>query len=336
MVKVPKIEARTAIFVIDELRRRGIPTDDLLAEVGLRRADLADPEARVSYAALLRLIERGAALADDSGFGLRLGSSRDLHDGGLIAYVVLNSSTLMDALENLRRYFRVVGEGEEFEIERGGPHVTLRFRETDPRQRGLRHNSDYIAALLVRACRDLTRRRISPLRAEFIHRRPNARIAYADLLGCPVRFDADWDALVWPAETMQLKVVDADDRLLRALQGACRRILGPVPKKQDLVRDVRELIVDRLAKGGASFDDIARELGMSDKTLERRLAERDTSFSKLLDDIRCDLAKRYLVDTDSHLGQLAYLLGYSEPAVLVRAFRRWTGTTPMQFRDRAR
>jgi AraC-like DNA-binding protein len=336
VTKVLKIESRTALFVVDELRRRGIPTDELLHEAGLRRTDLADPESRIPYAAVLGLIERAATVADDPGFGLRLGASRNLRDGGLIAFVVLNSSTLMDALANLTRYFRVVGEGEEFEIERSGRHVTLRFREADPHQRGLRHNSEYLAGLLVRTCRDLARKRISPLRVEFIHRRPNGKIAYADLLGCAVRFDAEWDALVWPAEILQLPVLGADDRLLRVLQNVCRRIIGPVSRKQDVVRDVRELIVDRLTQGGATFDDVARELGMSERTLERRLAKRNTSFSRLLDDIRCDLAKRYLVDTDSHLGQLAYLLGYSEPAVLVRAFRRWTGTTPMQFRDSAR
>lgn len=336
MAKVHRIEARTAIFVIDDLRRRGLAADEVLGEVGLRRTDLADPESLVPHAALLSLIERAAALTGDASFGLRLGASRDLHDGGLLAFVVLNSSTLMEALTNMQRYYRVVGEGEEFEIERGGPHVTLRFRETDPEQRGLRQTSDYIAALLVRACRDLTRKRVSPLRAEFIHGRPNTKVAYTELLGCPARYDAAWDALVWPADIMQLPVVGADDALLRVLKSACRRILGPASRKQDLVREVRELIIDRLAKGRAGFDDIARELNMSSKTLERRLAERDTSFSRLIDDIRGDLAKRYLADTELRLEQIAYLVGYSEPAALVRAFRRWTGTTPIQFRNAQR
>ena len=80
------------------------------------------------------------------------------------------------------------------------------------------------------------------------------------------------------------------------------------------------------------FDLVAAELNMSSKTLERRLADRSTTFSALLDDVRGGLAKRYLTDTDFRLEQIAYLTGYSEPAALVRAFRRWTGTTPMQFR----
>lgn len=75
---------------------------------------------------------------------------------------------------------------------------------------------------------------------------------------------------------------------------------------------------------------------MSSKTLERRLADRDTTFTELTDEIRNGLAKRYLTDTDLRLEQIAYLTGYSEPAALVRAFKRWTGTTPMKFRVKHR
>jgi AraC-like DNA-binding protein len=178
----------------------------------------------------------------------------------------------------------------------------------------------------------MTRTRVSPVRAEFMHGRPNTRVAYADHLGCSVRFHADWDALVYDTSTMDLPVIGADSLLLKVLERACQKILGPTPRKQDVVRDVRKLVIDRLAKGTLQFDAVAAELNMSSKTLERRLAGSGTTFSALLDDIRNALAKRYLSDTDLRLDQIAYLTGYSEPAALVRAFKRWTGTTPMQFK----
>jgi AraC-like DNA-binding protein len=332
MSKTHKIDARLATKVVDDLRKHGVNADGLVKEVGLRRADVADPDARIPYAAVLGLIERAAATLGDASYGLRLGAAHEARDNGLLGFVVLNSPTLMNAISNLQRYFHVVGEGEDIEIERMGSHVTLRFRETDKALRGLRHNSDYIAAVVVRACRDMTRKRISPVRAEFMHGRPNAKVAYAEYLGCPVKFHAEWDALVYDAETMRLPVIGADSKLFKVLERACQKILGPTPKKQDLVHDVRDLVIDRLAKGGVSFDDVAREVNMSSKTLERRLAARGTTFSVLLDDMRSGLAKRYLSDTDLRLDQIAYLTGYSEPAPLVRAFKRWTKTTPMQFR----
>jgi AraC-like DNA-binding protein len=332
MPKPHKIDARLATRVVEDLRQHGVNADSLLKDVGLRRADVADPDARIPYAAVLGLIERAAATLGDASYGLRLGAAQAARDGGLLAFIMLNSPTLMDAMAILQRFFRVVGEGEDVEVERTGPLVTLRFRETDPALRGLRHNSEYIAAIIVRACRDMTRKRVSPARAEFMHGRPNATVGYAEYLGCPVKFHADWDAVVYDAETMRLPVIGADNKLFKVLERACQKILGPAPKKQDIHHDVRELVIDRLAKGTVQFDDVARDLNMSSKTLERRLADRKTTFSALLDDARRGLAEHYLAGTDLRLEQIAYLTGYSEPAALVRAFKRWTGTTPMQFR----
>ena len=327
-----KIDARLATRVVGDLRQRGINPDSLLKEVGLRRADVSDPDNRIPYAATLALIERAATTLGDASYGLRLGAAQEARDSGMLGFLMLNSPSLLEALSNAQRYFRLLGEGEDIEVERMGPHVTLRFRETDKALRGSRHNSEYIAAIIVRACRDMTRKRISPVRVEFMHGRPNAKVAYADYLACPVKFHAEWDALVYDANATRLPVVGADNKLFRVLERACQKILGPSPKKRDIVHDVRELMIDRLAKGTLHFDDVARELNMSSKTLERRLADRGTTFSILLDDIRGGLAKRYLTDTGLRLEQIAYLTGYSEPAALVRAFKRWTKTTPMQFR----
>jgi AraC-like DNA-binding protein len=277
-------------------------------------------------------MERAATLLSEPGFGLRLGSSQEISDSGILGFVMLNSATLRDAVSNLQRYFLVVGDGEEFDVVQGGPHVSLRFRERDSALRGLRQNSEYFAAIIVRACRDMTRKRISPVRAEFMHPRPNARVDYESYLGCPVRFRAEWDAVVFANEVMQHKVLGANDKLLKVLEMSCQKILGPTPKKQEIVHDVRTLIVEGLAHGAVHIDAVASKLGMSSKTLERRLSERNESFSALTDAIRQDLAKQYLSETDFRLEQIAYLTGYSESAALVRAFRRWTNTTPMQFR----
>ena len=331
-----KIDARLATRVVGDLRRRGVNPDDLLKDVGLRRADVLDPDNRIPYAAVLAFVERAATTLGDTSYGLRLGAAQEARNSGMLGFLMLNSPTLLDALSNIQRYHRVLGDGEDIEIVRTRPHFTLRFRETDKALRGLRHNSEYIAAIIVRACRDLTRKRISPVRAEFMHGRPNPKVSYADYLGCSVRFHADWDALVYDTNTMNLPVIGADSALLKVLERACQKILGPAPKKQDIVHDVRELMIEGLAKGTVNLDDTARVTGMSSKTLERRLADKGTSFSALLDDIRSGLAKRYVGDTDLRLDQIAYLTGYSEPAALVRAFKRWTGTTPMQFRAKHR
>src|SRR5215472_7054679 len=336
MQKVPKIHARMACFIADDLRRRRLGVDGLLKEVGLQKADLSSPENRLPQAAVLNLIERAADLTGDPSYGLRLGASRDPRDRGLLGFVALNSPTLMDAMTNMQRFYKIAREGGEFEIERKGAQVALRFRVADPALRGLRHDSEFLAATIVRGCRDLTCQTIFPVRAEFIHDRPSGSIEYANILGCPVKFGSDWDAVIYTEETTRLPVMGADAKLLEILEATCLKLLGPAPKARDLVRELQQLIIERLPTGSTSIDSIAKELSMSSKTLERRLAEQGQSFSALLDRTRFNAVTHYLEETDMRLTQVAYLAGYTEPAALVRAFKRWTGKTPSKFRERPR
>ena len=124
MAKAPKIDARMARFVIEDLRRRRIPVDKLLKEVGLKKADLASPEGRIPYAPVIHLIERAAAVVGDPSYGLRLAASRDSHEHGLLGFLALNSPTLRDALINLQRYYRIARE----EVSSRSNATALRWR----------------------------------------------------------------------------------------------------------------------------------------------------------------------------------------------------------------
>ena len=131
MSQAHKIEARLATRVVRDLRRRGIKPDGLLKEAGLRPADVLDPDNRIPYAAVLALVERAATVLGDASYGLRLGAAQEARNSGMLGFLMLNSPTLFDALGNIQRYHRVLGDGEDIEIVRTGSHVTLRFRETD-------------------------------------------------------------------------------------------------------------------------------------------------------------------------------------------------------------
>ena len=138
MAKAPKIDARMARFVVEDLRRRRIPVDGLLKEVGLRSIDLASPEGRLSVCAGDPSDRtRGDPGGRRQRYGLHLAASLDARDHGLLGFLALNSPTLMDALINVQRYYKIVREGE-FEIERDGVQVEVRLREADPALRGFR------------------------------------------------------------------------------------------------------------------------------------------------------------------------------------------------------
>ena len=105
-------------------------------------------------------------------------------------------------------------------------------------------------------------------------------------------------------ETLRLPVIGSDNKLLRVLEVACRKIIGPAPRRPDLIHAVREYVVLRLAKGAATIEDVARHFNMSSRTPERRLEERGMSYRALVESIRCDLAKRYLANSQLRLHRL--------------------------------
>ena len=214
MASIPKIHARTAGYIVDDLRRRRLAVDKLLQEVGLEKADLSNPENRLPQTPVFHLMEQAASLAGDASYGLRLGASLDPRDRGVLGFIVLNSPTLLDAMNNIQRFYKVGREGHDCSVERYGPQVAFRFRVADPGLRGLRHTSEYLAATVVRGCRDLTWQSISPVRAEFIHDEPDDRVEYFKFLGCQVKFGAEWDAVIYAEETTRLPVKGADTEAL--------------------------------------------------------------------------------------------------------------------------
>jgi hypothetical protein len=218
-VCVLTIEARWAVLIADDLRRAGHPVEGVLKEVGLSRANISAPESRIPYAAFVRLIERAALLLANPGYGLKLGTSHDVREHGLIGFVALNSAALREALANIERYVGVTSEGIDAVFETVGEGSALRFRESDTALRGLRHNSEQAVAQLVVGVREMTRQKATPLRVEFMHARPNARIEYEGILGCPVRFGAAWDGVVYSNQTLDLPVVGADKSSRFATRG---------------------------------------------------------------------------------------------------------------------
>src|SRR5262249_14346232 len=122
MAKVPEIHVRSAGFIVDDLRRRGLSVDKLLKEVGLQKADLSNPDNRLPQTPVFHLMERAASLTGDVSYGLRLGASLNPRDRGLLGFIAANSPTLIDAMTNIQRFYQVGREGHDCEVERYGPH----------------------------------------------------------------------------------------------------------------------------------------------------------------------------------------------------------------------
>lgn len=168
----------------------------------------------------------------------------------------------------------------------------------------------------------------------FQHPAPSDIREHERIFRCPVRFGAAANEFVFDSAYLTLPIVKADPSLCALLDRHAEGLLAKYPREDSLVERVRTILKDELNGGDASLESVARQLSLSERTLQRKLRALGTSHNELLDQMRKDLAVRYLREPEMAVCEVAYLLGFSESSAFHRAFKRWTGTSPNEFRRR--
>jgi AraC-like DNA-binding protein len=312
---------------------RGASAEQVLAEAGLQPSALEDGDRLLDLEEVLRLTDAAARATGDDAFGLHLGLAWDLGGGlGLLSYAVLNAPTVATALRNFERYGRVHIQGGRIGLEHEGREALLFYDLGFTDHELARQHVEGSAVVGLRILRQLVGPQFRLLRVHFAHRRPRDVSEHARIFGAPLRFEQRFDtALAFPAADLERAVVGADRRLLPIVERHLEELLS-LGKGGAWLEQVRVAIARALCDGPPDIGSIAKQLGMSVRTLQRRLDEHGKAYKELVGEVRRDLARRYLADRDTSLTEVAFLLGYSELSAFDRAFRRWTGSTPLAVR----
>jgi AraC-like DNA-binding protein len=332
MANLPMVDARWACLAVERLKEERVPIDPILKKASLTRRRVSDPDAQIPFHKHAALLTLAAEDTGDDCFGLHLSTSIAPQQAGVLGYVLLNSATLGDALVNLVRYYRVLTEGPEFDFMVGKNEAMFVDRIIDPMVVDERQAVEFRLGVIYRFCQLITGRDLQLSRVEFQHAKPKEARTVRQVFGAPVRYERDRNAMVLEGKLLNCPIQTADNKLVKILKRHCRLILGTRPKTGDFVFEVQQLITTLLPSGQPKIDAIAQELGMSSRTLTRRLSEEGLTYKGLLEEVRRKLALQYLKDRRISLKQVAYLLGYSEVSAFYHAFRRWTGSSPVQHR----
>lgn len=295
-----------------------------------------DSSARIKAQSQIRFLElAGHAVADDM-LGFHIAQDFDLREVGLLYYVLASAASLSDALLNAERYSRIGNEGVVLRIRKVNARPSVVFEYAGISRAADCHQIEFFAATLVRICRQLTNRKIVPQDVCFTHHRGDAA-EHEKFFGCKVRFDASEDSVSFLQADAGSPVVGADPYLQELLKRYCEEALARRKYEYYGLRAVVEnTIAPTIPIEKIKCDSVARKMGMSRRTLIRRLAAEDVSFSEVVNELKFDLAKRYLEDEDMSISQIAWLVGYSEVSAFTHAFYRWAGCTPRQWRSRLR
>ena len=331
MASGPTLPAHLARLIIERLRDGKVPTDPVLKEVGLTRSQIGDRETRIAYDKHALLLEVAARRLRDPSFGLHLGQSIRVEDFDLLGYICLNSSTLGDVLSNVTRYSRVFLDGFRQTIVQDGDTVTIVEEVSDPKAGGLPQAVEFGLSINQSLTGVLLGYEAKALAFEVPHARVGPVSAYRDVLKAPIRFNAGRTARILPAHLLDAPIRTADHHLLTILKRHAESVLAQRPNGGSLCHSVQSLIASRLQSGEPTIDSVAREMGMSSRTLARRLRGDGVTYRVLLNDLRHQLAVRYLTEGRHTHTETAYLLGFTDVSAFSHAFKRWTGSPPSSY-----
>ena len=244
-----------------------------------------------------------------------------------------SSGLLLEALQRASRYTAIVNEGIAVTC-KSGTEVTVTCNYAGINRRLDRHQMEFWLVGLVRVVRQLTGLRLMPTRVRIAHRRNPCPARFAEYFGGDITFGTNVDEIVFEKRVAELPVVSADPHLNRLLLEYCEQALSYRKRARGSFRsNVENAIAPLLPHGKARADIVARELGLSSRTLARRLEAEGLTFSSLLQKLRKDLSRRYLADDHVSISQIAWLLGFfREIGSFSHAFKRMTGKTPREAR----
>ena len=328
----PMISVAATTGVLEAITAAGGNAEQILARVGLNASLLANLDEFISCEAFARLLEEAARDTGDDCFGLHFGEQFNPKNIGPLTYAVLNAPTVGVADEQVTRYLKLYNQAAQVSSTVDGPRAYMKYVLCDVGIPSLRQQNEYSMVIRLNTIRMMVGSQWAPLEVQFAHEKPANTSEHERIFCAPVLFGFATNNFLVEAEFLDSNVPAADPGLYRIVKRYLDEILDTLPQADNAITSVRRAIAEVLREGEPSLTRIAKKMGVGPRTLQRQLKARQIQCRKLVDDTRKHFALSYLKDPKNTLTQMAFLLGYSEASAFNRAFRRWTGSTPLAYR----
>lgn len=319
----------------DAVRSHGIDPLPLLDQYGLDGARLGEAGARLSIPRYMRLGHGAIQLTGDPALGLRMGRLSRLSQAGLAGVTAAQAPTVREAARCLTRFEALYGSNYrgQSSFHEDAEGAWLRFYSISPYNAYNRFVVDSILAGWLQQLSSLSTQPIAAERIDIEFQAPDYHEAYSVLGQCPIQFGAEQNQVRLSLASLAQRNPEHCPSTWRHLLQLCERELEQLTRTRSLRERIIQLL-GPLLNGGREPDleEVAARLKLPTWTLRRKLAEEGTQFRAVLNDTRRDLAMTYIRDTELAFGEIAYLLGFASAEAFQRAFKRWTGQTPGEFR----
>lgn len=304
----------------------------LLAAIGLDPNGPGDPTEMIADTDYYALLERIAASSDATELPLRGGASMRCDDYGALGLAWKAAPDLKGSFSRVERFARLWTSVVEYELRSHPRGVLFILHRDGPRRLGLRLSNEATLASGVSLARQTSPQPFSPLEVWFQHAGPQRTAAHEAYFGCPVRFAADLDALLLSPESLAQPNLLGDEGITGFLISHLEQALSQIGDNDTLKGRTKEAIARALSEGLPRMAEVARGLGLSTRSFHRRLADEGLTFQTLTEETRRELAEGLLREDQYSLAEVAFLTGFAEQSSFTRAFKRWVGHTPAQYR----
>lgn len=317
--------------IVAAAQQLGAAEPQLLARAGIAALPV-DPLARLPLDVVVRLWRAGAELTDNPSFGLRMGQAIQPTSFNVVAYTLVSSNSLREAIGHLQRFQRLVSDGARIQLIEQDAFAWLVYHPVEDNLPFSPLQVEAVLASTVALGRWIMGAGFAPQRVCMAHAATSPLSVYQEVLGCTPEFGSTFSGVGLPLQQLDALLPARNPDLCRLHESLARQQLASLKNSASVASRVTAVLQQLLAQGMASKEHVASLMGMSPRSLQQHLADEGSSFVMLQDEVRHKLALQYLADPMLSLGQIAVLLNFSDASAFYRAFRRWTGHVPGEYR----
>jgi AraC-like DNA-binding protein len=318
--------------VIKTLMVNGHDKETFLNSASMDANLLKDADARISEKDFEHLYERAATLMKDEFFGLHQGQNIDIADLGVLGYVMLHSGTISQALTAYQKYNVIVSNDYNLNWKLDKDCAIIQLVSRNPLKPFTRHCAEDMISSIYHLMFRLSCTRIPIQALQFQHSAPTEEHEYISVFGIKPLFEQAFNIIQIDKEALDYPILYADRRLLAVFETIATEARSKLIQGQQLSDQLYKWIIECMPSFSPSLQETAKAFNMSSRTLQSKLKQENMSYNRLVNTVRKELAVGYLAKPECRVGEIAYLLHYSEPSAFQSAFKKWTGLTPGEYR----
>ena len=321
------------LAVVQAFESYGHDADLLLAQAGIDKNILLNPDARISLEAMSRVWEIAVSVTGDQCFGLHVASFVKPTTFHALGFAMMASNSLNDAISRVRRNYNVITTAIDLEIGDSDGLVSISFM---PKKTGTKPADEAVDAMMASAvsfCRMMLNDEIRLLKTELIRKKPEHSEKFINFFNSPVIFSAEQNRFYINKEDCHRFFPTANIEIARHNEQIVREYLKRF-QKNDIAYQVNAKVIEILRMGSPSLEGLATALGISKRNLNRYLKNENTTYQEILSEVRQYLAVKYFKQKNLSITDIAFRLGYTDSSNFSRAFKRWFGISPKDYRGK--